>query len=253
MEVISIVLTVLAASLLGSLHCVLMCGPIFVAMKPSRGAVISYQMGRFASYMSLGAMAGALGSVAFSRFLASDSGIIATFLSSAYFVAAGFRLVTGRGLQPVGYISRQLHSFASFGSRSLGRLKSEVLRGLGIGFITGFLPCGWLYLFVGAALAMGQVSHGAVLLLTFWLGTLPIFMVLGQVKARIIGQQRKIGNVAAGCLLILLGVFLPLLKLTSFAHRLGESVTENQAFLIDGMTGGQASLILPEGLCRKKP
>jgi hypothetical protein len=78
-------------------------------------------------------------------------------------------------------------------------------------------------------------------------------MVLSELKSRLIGRQSRIGNFAAGSLLLLLGVFLPLLKLSPFAHRLGETVTETQASMIDRMTAGQASLILPEGLCREKP
>lgn len=250
MDVLGIVLTVLTASLLGSLHCAVMCGPIFMSMTSGRATAASYHIGRLLSYLSLGGVAGALGSIAFGKFLASQTGLVTTLLASAYFAAAGFHLLTSQGPRKSGFFSKQLHGIVNRGSRWLSRVQSPKLRAFGVGLITAFLPCGWLYLFVGTALVMGRVAYALALLLAFWLGTLPVFTVLGELKSLLIGQQRRLGNIAAGCLLILLAVFLPLLKLTPLAHRIGGSLTEAQTFEIDELSQGQAALILPEGACR---
>ena len=63
----SLVLAVLAASLLGSPHCAAMCGGFvcFYAGSGDRRGVaghVAYHLGRLAAYLTLGVLAGTLGS-----------------------------------------------------------------------------------------------------------------------------------------------------------------------------------------------
>ncbi|MGH7892617.1 MAG: sulfite exporter TauE/SafE family protein, partial [Thermodesulfobacteriota bacterium] len=49
------------ASLAGSSHCAVMCGPIAVTVHSRIGYLPLYHLGRLASYLSLGVLAGLLG------------------------------------------------------------------------------------------------------------------------------------------------------------------------------------------------
>src|SRR5690606_10362020 len=47
-------------------------------------------------------------------------------------------------------------------------------RATALGLLSALLPCGWLYAFVLGAAATGSALAGALVLLTFWSGTVPI-------------------------------------------------------------------------------
>ena len=44
---------------------------------------------------------------------------------------------------------------------------------LATGLLTTLLPCGWLYAFVALAAGTASAPLGALVMLTFWIGTLP--------------------------------------------------------------------------------
>jgi sulfite exporter TauE/SafE len=46
-------------------------------------------------------------------------------------------------------------------------------RAVSMGFATALLPCGWLYSFILLALAQEDALRGSIVLVFFWLGTLP--------------------------------------------------------------------------------
>ncbi|HUJ61254.1 MAG TPA: sulfite exporter TauE/SafE family protein, partial [Kofleriaceae bacterium] len=57
-----------------------------------------------------------------------------------------------------------------------------------IGLIAGLLPCGWLWAFVITAAGTGGAASGALVMLAFWLGTVPMVLLLslaGPVFARL--------------------------------------------------------------------
>ena len=52
-------------------------------------------------------------------------------------------------------------------------------RSLGIGLLTAFLPCGWLYLFAAYAAGTGSPARGAMVMAAFWLGGVPALLLAG--------------------------------------------------------------------------
>ena len=52
---------VFAISLLGSMHCVGMCGGLIMALPQQPRVLVSYHLGRWLGYLSLGALAGLAG------------------------------------------------------------------------------------------------------------------------------------------------------------------------------------------------
>lgn len=151
---------VVGASLLGSGHCVAMCGGIVLTVSQKRADTIRYHLGRLIGYCLLGALAGFLGATAFQNQSYAWIPWLATVAFSVTFVWMGVRLWRGQSLH--------LFHFNPFRWAKPGHIGPELL-----GFLTAFLPCGWLHTFVLGALATRSMVLGALYLFFFWLGTLP--------------------------------------------------------------------------------
>jgi sulfite exporter TauE/SafE len=198
-------LPVFVVGLLGSIHCAGMCGGIVGALSvapaigrtiPIRGVpaarpplfnVLSYNAGRIGSYMAAGALAGGLaqGANALARLPALQAG--AYWLSNLMLVALGLYLMDAwRGLARL----EQGGQLVWRGVRPLLR-KIGPLDGPGrmfmAGSLWGWLPCGMVYSVLVTAMLSGSAYHGALVMLAFGLGTLPMLLVLGLLGARLRG------------------------------------------------------------------
>lgn len=201
---------VLSASLVGSIHCAGMCGP-FVAVysasgpgkEPGRsGATLShlaYHGVRGASYVALGAFGGAAGKSL--NFAGDAAGVVhlAAIFSSILVLLWGMSV-----LFPVLRIRSPVARFFGPKLLQLGS-KPRVFRASLLGALTPFLPCGWLYAFVVTAAGTGSVLGGAVLMATFWLGTVPALLGMGALFARLGERLRARVPVFTGLALILIG------------------------------------------------
>jgi sulfite exporter TauE/SafE len=191
----TLALTVLVASLLGSVHCAAMCGG-FVCLYAgeARGPAshVAYNGGRLVSYLTAGAVAGALGSAVdaagmlagISRFAAVASGVLLVAWGSAMILrAAGMRLPGPDG--------------ASLSQRLLGPLlartrhRAPATRALAVGVLSTLLPCGWLYAFVVTAAGTGHVTRALLVMAMFWVGTLPAMVAVGASVQRLAGPLRR--------------------------------------------------------------
>lgn len=216
-------MTVLAGALLGLLgsgHCVGMCGPLVLAVGlPAPGAsagmrlvhVVSYHLGRIATYALLGFVAGAAGSA-----------IALAGLGRVLAVAGGVLLVTaavGPALlrRQYSWTGTWVGAATRAGAIARGWQTHHPLAGrFGAGLANGLLPCGMVYAALATALASGTVS-GAVLTMTaFGAGTVPALAALSLSAARLsIGWRRRLSRVApiglaiVGVLLIVRGLAPP--------------------------------------------
>ncbi len=207
--------TVFIASLLGSLHCVGMCGPfaLIAGASPERrkaaiGPTFAYSGGRLVTYSIVGLVFGALG-------LALNRGTsFASWQQTATYVAGGLMIVVGfialirhfgvRIKLPKVFSPVQKILQAGFAkAQSLPPLK----RAFTIGALTSLMPCGWLYTFAITAAGTGSPFWGVVVMAVFWAGTVPIMsaLMLGVDK---IGTsiQKRLPVLMAG-LVIMLGMF----------------------------------------------
>jgi sulfite exporter TauE/SafE len=210
----ALVTTVFLASLLGSLHCAGMCGPFvaFAVSTPSgRRAGLTlqaaYHGGRLATYALLGAAAGSLG-----RALDLGGAIIGIqrgALALAGAAMAGFGLLSL--LRLAGVRVRWLEPPAAAGgafAALLARLRgvSPLARAGIIGLGSTLLPCGWLYAFAIAAAGTGSAGYGALTMMLFWLGTLPVLAALGAGVQRLAGPLRRHAPVISALALVLVGL-----------------------------------------------
>ena len=193
----ALALTVLGASLVGSLHCAGMCGG-FVAFYTGAGGRrqglghAAYNIGRLAAYATLGALAGALGAAL--DLASAPAGIQrgAAVLAGALIALWGTRTL----LETAGVRMARLEPPAALrGAVARGvaavAVEPPVTRALVIGLLTGLLPCGWLYAFIVTAAGTGDPLRGAGLMAVFWLGTLPVMAGLGVAVQALAGRFRR--------------------------------------------------------------
>jgi len=178
-------LAALLAGLLGGVHCVGMCGGIVAAFSfradgstPPFRLHLAYNLGRILSYALFGALAGALGaSLKLADFLP-----VQTLL---YGVAQTVMILLG--LYLAGW-SQWILIFERAGGAVWKHVKPVFQKLLPVktlpqailaGMAWGWLPCGLVYSILVSALAAGNATSGAALMLAFGLGTLPNLLGMG--------------------------------------------------------------------------
>lgn len=211
--------SVLGASLVGSPHCLAMCGPLALNFaREGRRGMMAYQIGRATSYTLAGSVAGALGGVGLGIHAPPWLSLLTLLMIALALIVSGTRAFTNRAWHlPMPEIPRR------FFQRILrGRFTPARSAYLG-GMLTVFLPCGHLYGFLAGAMTTGSALGGAIFMVTFWLGTVPAlgFGMGGLGKLLQPGFKRH--PRWAGTLLILAG----LISLMAFAANL--SLTESKA------------------------
>jgi sulfite exporter TauE/SafE len=207
-------LTVTAAFLLGlaaSGHCIVMCGGIAAALGVASGhgpagapkltLVLSYQLGRVASYTIAGAVAGgALGSVVAVLDIESVRVALRSLSALALLLAAGvaFGRIRDQGLGIGGWLWPRI---APLGRRLLP--VTDPGRALVFGMIWGWMPCGFVYSVVlTAALAADPVSSAATMI-AFGLGTVPAMVTTGLGTPHLLRfAGHPAARIAAGTLLL---------------------------------------------------
>lgn len=165
--------------LLGSLHCVAMCGPLLMAL-PTSGKEhtkivfnrIIYQIGRVLTYSALGLVIGFISIGAEYKGWQQSLSI----LSGVLLVSMG--LFTFFGNHSSGLIKIQQKLFAPLFKR-IGYWLYKPGGNFIAGMLNGFLPCGMVYMALATALNTGSALGGGKFMLLFGLGTLPLMLLTG--------------------------------------------------------------------------
>ena len=170
------ILTPFALGLVGSLHCAGMCGPLALALphagnRPAGFFVgrIAYNLGRIVTYCLLGLIFGLLGQT----LLLSG---IQRWLSIALGVFLLIGLFASRKLalwRPVTALVERVKSAMGF---LLRRRSADAL--LTLGLLNGLLPCGLVYVACAGATATGDLFNGALYMLAFGAGTVPMMLAI---------------------------------------------------------------------------
>ena len=181
-----LVVAVFLASVLGSLHCVGMCGAFlalaFTDTPPGGKWKLSaaYHGGRLATYVLLGAAAGGVGSLL--DLAGTLAGVSRVALPLAGLTVAGFGIVTWLRYRGFGVGRLQLPAAWTRGVHRVQRAAMKLdptPRALAIGLLTTLLPCGWLYAFVVTAAGTANAAYGGIVMAVFWAGTLPALVSCG--------------------------------------------------------------------------
>lgn len=201
---------VFVAGLLGSAHCVGMCGGFAVILgmhaRSRGGNLVSqavYTGGRIFTYASLGAVAGACGG------RLSLDGPAWMNVPVLLCLVAGVVLIV-QGLESAGI---RIWSRSPLAAHIAGTLPcgafGTLLRNRGwtgvflAGVLTGFLPCGLLYGMLALAASTGDLLLGAAVMTAFGLGTAPLMVATG-VAGNLISaaSRRRLLSLAAWCVVL---------------------------------------------------
>ena len=206
--------------LLGSTHCLGMCGGIVSALtfglsedlrrSPARllPYLLTYNLGRITSYAVAGAIVGALGAGLFGLAPSTVARALARIVTGLFMIALGLYLA---GWWP------GLQRLEQWGGVAWARLEpvgrkllpvSSPLKALGFGLVWGWLPCGMVYAALATALGAGGPLQGAAFMVAFGLGTLPMLLAVGGAAGWFRNAIRTpVVRTTAGLLIIAFGVY----------------------------------------------
>ena len=189
---------------LTSIHCVGMCGGIMLSQsitKDSKSKLYSirpallYNAGRILSYTIIGGVVGALGSV----------------LSLSISAKAGLQIFAGSfmiimGLNMSGFtLFRKLNFKLPWSTCSIKKKPSTPFL---IGTLNGLMPCGPLQTMQLYALGTGSAFNGAMSMLLFSLGTVPLMLTFGVLSSLITKGYTKTLLKFSGILVVVLGIVM---------------------------------------------
>lgn len=186
-------ITPLTIGLVGSLHCIGMCGPIVVALPLKKhnlaskisGAVL-YNLGRVITYSVLGILFGLLGK---GIHMAGFQQWTSILLGVAMIISVLFPFVFREKIT-LGNL------FSGFASRLIVRLKKlfsdrSFFSLFMIGLLNGLLPCGLVYVAIAGAINSGTVWSGALFMAMFGVGTIPLLLI-ATLASDAIGQRVRL-------------------------------------------------------------
>lgn len=207
--------------LLGSTHCIGMCGGISaslsMALPVGKGfrlrqtlMLLAFNFGRIGSYVVLASVVALLSTGAAEQWKAL--GPVLRSLAGLLLIAMGLSM--GQWWQGI----RRVEQLGAPLWRRLSPLTGKLLpirridQALALGILWGWLPCGLVYSTLGYAALQPSVGQAAGTMLFFGLGTLPSMLATGYAATWINRlRQRPWFRKLAGVLLILFGLWtLPL-------------------------------------------
>jgi sulfite exporter TauE/SafE len=179
--------------LMGSLHCVGMCGPIAFVLPVDRnntlkkiGQIFIYHFGRLLAYGILGMIFGFLGKGLYVFGIQQKLSIMIGFLMIIV-VLIPYKTFNRYNL------SKPIYKIISSLKNQLGKelKKKSPDTFLTIGFLNGFLPCGLIYMALFGAVAMGNFIQGGIYMILFGLGTIPLMTTSVYFSGVLKGTLRK--------------------------------------------------------------
>jgi hypothetical protein len=170
-----ILLPAVMLGMLGSFHCVGMCGPLAMSIpKAGDGKLmviagrLLYHVGRTFTYAIIGAVLGLIG-----------QGIFLAGMQQWFSIGLGVVLLMYL------FLPRLFGKKVRLGFPQKIKTKMILLfkkKGLTfsflIGMLNGLLPCGLVYMAVAGALATGDPLHGLLFMAAFGVGTMPLMLAL---------------------------------------------------------------------------
>lgn len=226
--------------LLGSTHCVGMCGGIVGALtmglpESTRQSpvkllpyLLTYNSGRLISYTLAGLLIGLLSSSLGDIFQLGRfpiGGIVGGLFMVALGIYIGGWLQTMVWLEKLG--GRLWRKIEPLGRRLIP-VRSPV-QALGLGFFWGWLPCGLVYSTLALASTSASAANSAMLMLAFGFGTLPMLLLMGGLADRLQRFTRhRWTRYIAGILLVLFGLMI-LMKAFGGGHHMVNPQMEGKA------------------------
>jgi len=219
-------MTLLAAfvfGLMGSAHCLGMCGGIMstltLARSPSSTGMLpllAYNSGRIFSYTLAGTIVASLGA------LLSDSLLVIAeimrIVASIILIMMAFYIANWwKGLVYIENGGRYLWKYLQPMASRLMPVRSNT-QALLLGLVWGWLPCGLVYSILIWALSVAHPLQGAAIMLFFGLGTLPAMLMTGLLASQIKDLSRSPGVRSVAAIIIIIFALWQLTPLFDIGH-----------------------------------
>ncbi|WP_324026292.1 sulfite exporter TauE/SafE family protein [Maribacter sp. BPC-D8] len=201
-------LSALILGLMGSLHCVGMCGPIAFMLPVDRtnnykkfGQIFIYHFGRLMAYGLIGLIFGLLGK-GLSIFGIQQKLSIGIGIIMIVIVLIPYKTFNKYNL------SKPIYKIISKVKNQLGKelKKKSPDTFLTIGFLNGFLPCGLVYMALFGSIAMGDALQGSLYMMLFGVGTLPLMTAAIYFSNLLKGGIRQKVQKAIPVFVVIIGV-----------------------------------------------
>lgn len=174
--------------LLGSLHCVGMCGPLCIAvctphhssLSTLKHNIIIYNLGRIATYTILGLIIGFVSNIV----LMGSIQKILSILGGITLVYIGLMTSNVDTILADNAIGRKMGNLIYFLNKRIHSTFQTTPIFLS-GMINGLLPCGLVYIALSGVIVSNNPWIGAISMFSFGLGTLPILIATVIFSAQI--------------------------------------------------------------------
>jgi len=220
-ELLPLLAAAFGAGLLGSAHCLGMCGGIsglfavgvtVASIKTQLPLAIAYNVGRVLSYAFLGVIVALIGSTAVSA--TPDLAGPVRLAGGILIIVVGLQVAFGwRLLAPVEKIGAAIWNRLVPHTKTLIPANS-VSKATGLGLIWGWLPCGLVYSALLLAATTADTISGGLVMVAFGLGTMPAMIATGLSASKLVAFMNR-NRLGAGLLIVLLGIATLAMPLTS--------------------------------------
>ena len=192
-------------AMLGGGHCIGMCGGLMMAVgmqlpQPKWLYLLTYNLGRISSYALAGALVGSLGQASSVLEFILPIQQILFLLSSLMLLLLGLYIANlWHGLLLIEKLGGRLWVRVEPWARKLLPIQ-HLPQAFFAGMLWGWLPCGLVYSVLIGALASGSAQNGAIMMLIFGLGTLPMLISLGFASAKLkpVLQSERLRMICGG-------------------------------------------------------
>ena len=201
--------------LLTSVHCIAMCGGINLSQCiPRQGAeavrggavgpALLYNLGRVLSYTAIGFLLGLVGYCAGGG---GQTGLSALWQGVLKLIAGALMVVMGAGmLELFPGLRRWTPRLPRAWAARLGARRARARRPFAVGLLNGLMPCGPLQSMQIVALATGNPLSGALSMLLFSLGTVPLMLGLGAAVSALGKRFARAVTQVGAVLVVVLGL-----------------------------------------------
>ncbi|PKQ28979.1 MAG: hypothetical protein CVT60_07740 [Actinobacteria bacterium HGW-Actinobacteria-10] len=207
------------SGLLTSFHCVMMCGnmvlsyavkgneegPLARRMMPH----LAYHSAKLVSYTAVGLLLGSIGA-----FISQDARSWVAVIAGTYMIVLGL-IMTGKfpalarfTPRPPRFLMQAITKLRKRSTSDAAAGESTLATPVTFGLMTGLMPCGPLQAAQVAAAGAGTPVLGAITMLGFGLGTIPLMLGYGAAASFLSGRFKQKMAVAGAIVILLLGVVM---------------------------------------------
>jgi len=206
------IFTAIILGLVGSLHCVAMCGPVAALATANKGkskitSALLYGGGKTIAYALFGALFGIIPALTNSF---KVQAIISISIGSLMLLFAIFpfflSIAERKGMNFLAPFFKWKNELI----KKLNRNKAEF--SFYIGFFNGFIPCGLVYTAALASVVQPTFFDSILYMLFFGIGTLPLLMTISLSSSyiqKVLGKRavmfQRIALIVVGCIMLYQG------------------------------------------------